>query len=70
MKELSENLKRLRESTVSSRPMSQTELAKKTGLEPSAISHYECGRRVPSLKNLIKLAKALNVSVNVLLRGL
>lgn len=44
--------------------MSQRDLAKLTGLQVSAISHFEHGRRVPSLKNLIKLANALNVSLD------
>ena len=49
------------------RRMSQTDLAKKTGLMPSAISHFETGRRSPRLLNLWKLCKALNVTPNELL---
>lgn len=37
----------------------QTELANKCGMHLAAISHFECGRRRPSMKNLIKLADAL-----------
>lgn len=48
------------------RGMSQTDLAKATGLEPSAVSHFETGQRVPSLGNLIRLADALNVTLDVL----
>ena len=49
------------------RNLSQTELAKRTGLQPSAISHFECGQRVPSVQNAIKLAQALRCSLDALL---
>lgn len=42
---------------------SQAKLAEKSGIEPSHISHYECGRRIPSVPNLIKLSKALNCTM-------
>jgi transcriptional regulator with XRE-family HTH domain len=48
------------------RGLSQTDVAKLTGLEPSAISHFETGRRAPSWKNLPKLADALECSVDAL----
>ena len=51
------------------RTLSQTELAKKTGLEPSAISHFECGRRSPNMENLKKLSKALNCTIDELVIG-
>jgi transcriptional regulator with XRE-family HTH domain len=35
-------------------------------LKPSAVSHFETGRRSPSLGNLIRLADALDVSLDVL----
>lgn len=47
--------------------LSQTELAEKTGLQPSAISHFELGRRSPSFDNLRILADALAVTVDYLL---
>ena len=46
---------------------SQETLADKSGFKPSAISHFEGGRRTPSFKNLIKLAKTLNVSLDYLI---
>jgi transcriptional regulator with XRE-family HTH domain len=42
--------------------MSQADLAKKTGLQPSAIAHFEAGRRSPSIGNLRKLCVAMRVS--------
>jgi transcriptional regulator with XRE-family HTH domain len=47
--------------------LSQAELAQKTGFQPSAISHFESGRRAPSFDNLKKLADALSVSIDYLL---
>ena len=47
--------------------LTQVELAAKTGLHPSAISHFESGHRTPSLKNLVKLADALDVTTDCLL---
>ena len=47
--------------------MTQAELAEKAGLQTSAISHFESARRRPSLKNICRLATALNCSVDYLL---
>jgi transcriptional regulator with XRE-family HTH domain len=49
------------------RGLSQTDLAKRTGLQPSAISHFETGKRAPSFDNLRKLADALGESIDYLL---
>lgn len=49
------------------RNLNQTELAKNTGLQPSAIGHFEMNRRKPSFANIRALAKALNVSSDYLL---
>ena len=47
--------------------LSQTDLANRTGFQPSAISHFETARRAPSFENLKKLADALNVTIDFLL---
>lgn len=47
--------------------LTQTEVAYKSGLQPSAISHFETGRRTPSAANLRKLADALGANVDFLL---
>ncbi len=47
--------------------LSQTDLAKRTDLQPSAISHFENQRRSPSFGNLKKIADALSVSIDYLL---
>ena len=49
--------------------MSQAELAKRAKVEPSHISHYECGRRLPNVSNLLKLSKALNCTMDELIKG-
>jgi len=46
---------------------SQSDLAKATGLQPAAISHFETGNRRPSAHNIIRLALALHVSADWLL---
>jgi transcriptional regulator with XRE-family HTH domain len=49
------------------RRLNQMQLAEHTGLKPSAISHFENGRRSPSLDNLVRLADALGVTTDRLL---
>lgn len=50
-----------------SRGLSQTDLARLTGLQPAAIGHFERDRRKPSFANVRALAKALSVSSDYLL---
>jgi len=47
--------------------LSQSDLAQKAGFQPSAISHFEAGRRSPSFENMKRLADALNVTIDFLL---
>lgn len=49
------------------RKLSQSDLADKTGLQPSAVSHFETGRRAPSFDNLKALGEALQVTTDYLL---
>lgn len=58
-----ERLKQAREL----RGLNQSELAAKTGLQASAISHFETGARKPSFDNLRRLADKLNVTTDYLL---
>lgn len=58
--------RRLRETRLE-KGLNQAELAQKTGLQPSAISHFESGRRAPSFDNLRVLADVLGVSTDYLL---
>lgn len=47
----------------------QAEVARRCGLQASAISHFERERRVPDAYNLCRLAEALKCSTDWLLGG-
>jgi transcriptional regulator with XRE-family HTH domain len=47
--------------------LTQSQLAERAGFQPSAVSHFESGRRSPSFENLRKLADALGVAIDYLL---
>jgi transcriptional regulator with XRE-family HTH domain len=49
------------------RDLNQAELARRAGLQASAVSHFETGARKPSFDNLKRLADALNVTTDFLL---
>ena len=49
------------------RNLSQSDLATKADLQPSAVSHFETGRRAPSFDNLKALSEALQVTTDYLL---
>ena len=49
------------------RGFSQGQLADRSGLQSSAISHFETKKRKPSFDNLRKLADALDVTTDFLL---
>ena len=50
-----------------SRGWNQAELAQRADMQPSAIAHFEAGRRKPSFDNVRRLAKALEVSADYLM---
>ncbi len=47
--------------------LSQGQVAKLCGLDPSTISFFECGKRTPIARNILKLAEALNISTDQIL---
>lgn len=49
------------------RGFSQGDLAKRAGLQASAVSHFETGTRKPSFNNLKRLADTLRVTTDYLL---
>lgn len=51
------------------RRWTQAELAGKCGTVSSWISHFEAGRRLPSLENFRRLCSVLGVSADSLLYG-
>lgn len=50
--------------------ISQEELAHRAGLSRTGMGFLETGKRWPRLDTLMKVADGLNVTVDVLLRGL
>lgn len=50
-----------------SRGWNQAELAQRASMQPSAIAHFEAGRRKPSFDNVRRLAKILEVSADYLM---
>lgn len=58
-----ERLAQLREA----KGWSQTDLAGRAGMKPSAVSHFECGRREPRLANVMRIIEALRCDANELL---
>ena len=49
------------------RDLNQGQLARRSGLLASAVSHFETGARKPSFDNLKRLADALDVTTDYLL---
>lgn len=49
------------------RHMTQAEVAKVGNLQPSAVAHFEAGRRKPGSANLVRLSDALGVTTDRLL---
>lgn len=62
MSTLSNNLRRYRQAE----GLTQIQLAEKIGVSPQAIASWENGRRVPRLKYLEKLSKALHANIATL----
>lgn len=54
-------------STLKSKGMTQRELSDATDISPHVISYYANGHRVPKSRNLMLIAKALDVSAEYLL---
>ena len=47
--------------------LTQAEVAEKVGITVRAYQYYEAGTRTPSIPNIIKIAKVLNISLEELL---
>ncbi|WP_420492986.1 helix-turn-helix domain-containing protein [Sedimenticola selenatireducens] len=57
-------------SCLSKARVSQLELANRTGLKPSQINHFCCGRRLPNLRNFTKICQSLPAADPRYLMGL
>ena len=51
------------------REMTAADIARKTGMTQATLSRYINGKRIPRLNSVIKIAKALNVPIELLLKG-
>lgn len=49
--------------------LTQTQLADRLHLSPSALGNYEQGRRLPSVEILVEMAELFDVSLDYLLTG-
>jgi transcriptional regulator with XRE-family HTH domain len=63
LQRLPQTLKDLRER----RGLTQSELGALADMAAASVSHFETGQRLPSLDSLVKLADALEVSIDTLL---
>ncbi len=52
------------------RGISQDQLARRTGIHPTAIGRFERGAREPRLRSILRLARGLGVPPGTLLDGL
>lgn len=59
------NLKKL----MIEREMTAADIARKSGMTQAALSRYINGKRTPNLNSVIKIAKALNVPIELLMKG-
>jgi transcriptional regulator with XRE-family HTH domain len=59
------NLKKL----MIEREMTAADIARKTGMTQAALSRYINDKRIPRLNSVIKIAKALNVPIELLMKG-
>lgn len=59
------NLKKL----MIEREMTAADISRKTGMTQAALSRYINDKRNPRLNSVIKIAKALNVPIELLLKG-
>jgi Helix-turn-helix. len=65
MSKFAMNLKKL----MIEREMTAADIARKTGMTQAALSRYINDKRNPRLNSVIKIAKALNVPIELLLKG-
>ena len=59
------NLKKL----MIEREMTAADISRKTGITQATLSRYINGKRIPKINSVIKIAKALNVPIELLLKG-
>lgn len=65
MSKFTMNLKKL----MIEREMTAADIARKTGMTQATLSRYINGKRIPNINSVIKIAKALNVPIELLMKG-
>ena len=65
MSKFTMNLKKL----MIERKMTAADIARKTGMTQATLSRYINGKRTPNINSVIKIAKALNVPIELLMKG-
>ena len=65
MSKFAMNLKKL----MIEREMTAADIARKTGMTQATLSRYINGKRIPNINSVIKIAKALNVPIELLMKG-
>mgnify|MGYP006330301223 FL=1 len=65
MSKFTMNLKKL----MIEREMTAADIARKTGMTQAALSRYINDKRTPNINSVIKIAKALNVPIELLVKG-
>lgn len=65
MSKFTMNLKKL----MIEREMTAADIARKSGMTQAALSRYINDKRTPNLNSVIKIAKALNVPIELLMKG-
>lgn len=65
MSKFTMNLKKL----MIEREMTAADIARKTGMTQATLSRYINGKRIPKINSVIKIAKALNVPIELLMKG-
>ena len=65
MSKFAMNLKKL----MIEREMTAADISRKTGMTQATLSRYINGKRTPNINSVIKIAKALNVPIELLMKG-
>ena len=65
MSKFTMNLKKL----MIEREMTAADISRKTGITQATLSRYINGKRIPNINSVIKIAKALNVPIELLMKG-
>lgn len=50
--------------------MTQAELAKRAGMQPTQLNHFLMGRREPRIKSLRKLSEATGINIQKIVEGM